>query len=123
MIAYFDTSAIVPLLIQESGSDVARRLWDQALRVITVPLLYAEARAALAQAQRMGRITTPQLRRAIRMLDDRYMQLDVVAVDDDLVRHAGELAQAHGLRGYDAVHSRRRSPSLRDRARRRGRRS
>ena len=30
--------------------------------------------------------------------------MDVVNVDDDLVRAAGALARAHALRGYDAVH-------------------
>jgi len=104
LIAYFDTSAIIPLIIDEAGTDVARQLWDQARRVVTVPLLYAEGRAALAQAQRMGRVTRSQLRVAVDRLDDRYSQLDLVGVDEALVHDAGELAEAHGLRGYDAMH-------------------
>ncbi len=32
-----------------------------------------------------------------------YQQLDMVDVDEDLARGAGELAEAHGLRGYDAI--------------------
>jgi predicted nucleic acid-binding protein len=37
-------------------------------------------------------------------LDSRYEELDLVEVDDALARDAGQLAEAHGLRGYDAVH-------------------
>ena len=28
----------------------------------------------------------------------------MVEIDEDLARQAGDLAEAHGLRGYDAVH-------------------
>jgi hypothetical protein len=36
--------------------------------------------------------------------DSKYDEFDLVEVDDLLVQHAGQLAEAHGLRGYDAVH-------------------
>jgi predicted nucleic acid-binding protein len=38
------------------------------------------------------------------MLEELYAQLRTVAVDEPLVRHAGDLAAQHALRGYDAVH-------------------
>lgn len=104
MIAYFDTSALIPLLVEEPGSAVAGQLWDHADRVASVRLVYAEARAALAQAERLGRLTRRQLPRLIDQLDDLYAQLDRIDVDDALVRQAGQLAQDHALRGYDAVH-------------------
>lgn len=104
MIAYFDTSAIVPLLIDEPGSGHARRAWDEASRIVGVQLVYPEARAALAQARRLGRLTSAQLRTAVHALDERFPQIDVVEIDEPLAREAGALAEAHGLRGYDAVH-------------------
>lgn len=104
MIVYFDTSALVPLLVNEPGSPAARELWDSASRVASVRLVYPEARAALAQAQRTGRLTVRQLRSAVRALDDHYEQLDLVELDETLARHAGDLAETHRLRGYDAVH-------------------
>ncbi|MET0921118.1 MAG: type II toxin-antitoxin system VapC family toxin [Acidimicrobiia bacterium] len=104
MIAYFDTSAVVPLLVAEQGSSAAHAAWNAATRVASVRLVYPESRAALAQAHRSRRITTRQLRRAVDVLELICAQLDVVEVDDDLAHHAGELAEAHGLRGYDAVH-------------------
>ncbi len=104
MIAYFDTSAIVPLLIDEPGSKPAGELWNNASRIIGISLLYAEARSALAQAQRVGRLKMPELRVAVDILEELYLQLDLVEIDNMLARQAGELAEIHGLRGYDAVH-------------------
>lgn len=104
MISYFDTSALVPLIIAEPGSSAARELWDGAARVASVRLAYPETRAALAQAHRGRRLTARQLRSAVTGLDELFTRLDVVDVDDGLARHAGELAEVHGLRGYDAVH-------------------
>jgi uncharacterized protein len=104
VIAYFDTSALLPLLIEEPGSGRSGRVWDAAEHVTSVRLVYAEARAALAQAARMGRVATDDLTVAIEELGGLYDQLDRLEVDDLLVRRAGELAQRHALRGYDAVH-------------------
>jgi uncharacterized protein len=103
VIAYFDTSALVPLFVAEAGSGTARALWDGASRVASVRLAYPEARAALAQARRVGRMTARQLRAAVHRLDEHYSQLDVVELDEELARLAGELAESEGLRGYDAV--------------------
>ena len=104
MIAYFDTSAVVPLLIVEPGSARAATLWDGADRVVSVRLIYPETRAALAQAQRLDRLTTRQLRDAVTELDSLFQEIDLVEVDDALARRAGELAEVRQLRGYDAVH-------------------
>ncbi len=104
MICYFDTSAFVPLLIAEPGSGFCRRLWDEADDVVTVRLLYAEAAAALAQALRLGRLTEAGHEAALRVLDRLWSELDIVEVDDDVVRRAARLAHACALRGYDAVH-------------------
>lgn len=104
MIAYFDTSAFIPLVVDEPGSEVAARLWDEADHVVSVRLIYAEARAALAQAQRMGRVTRRQLPRLVADVGSLYSQLDRMDLDETLVRRAGDLAERFGLRGYDAVH-------------------
>lgn len=104
MIAYFDTSAIVPLIIEEATSDNCRRLWNEATRVASVRLLYPETRAALARAERMGRLTAGQLTDAVDELESLFEQLDIVEVGTEMARVAGELAQRFGLRGYDAVH-------------------
>jgi uncharacterized protein len=104
VIAYFDTSAVVPLLVEEPTTEQCSRLWDSAARILTVRLTYPEARAALASAERAGRLTRSQLATAVADLEGLFEQIDVIELGGDLARTAGGLAQHHGLRGYDAVH-------------------
>lgn len=104
MIVYFDTSAIVPIVIDEPASAVAAQLWDEADRVVSSRLVYPEARAALAMARRLGRIDHVSLGRATRAFERLFNQLDLVELVDSLAREAGRLAEQLGLRGYDAVH-------------------
>jgi predicted nucleic acid-binding protein len=104
LIVYFDTSALLPIVIDEPTSTTASRLWDDADRVVSSRLVYAEGRAALAMAHRLGRFDQRQLRTAVEDFEDVHVQLDLVEVTDDLVREAGALAEQFGLRGYDAVH-------------------
>ena len=104
MIAYFDTSGVIPLLVAEPGSVPAERVWEEAEHVVSVRLVYAEARAALAQAARAGRLDADDHVVAAAELDALYRQLDLIEIDDRLVRRAGALAEQHALRGYDAVH-------------------
>ncbi len=104
MIVYFDTSAFIPLIIEEPNSDSCERLWNEATRTVSVRLLYVEARAALARAQRLGRLTRGGLVSAVALLDDLSTQVDHVEITDRLARTAGALAEEQQLRGYDAVH-------------------
>lgn len=104
MIVYFDTSAIVPIIIEEPSSLAASRLWDEADRVVSSRLVYAEGRAALAMARRLDRVDDYELRTAVQAFESLYQQLDIVEVTENLVRDAGSLAEQFALRGYDAVH-------------------
>jgi len=104
LIVYFDTSAIVPIVIEEPSSMVASRLWDEADRVVSSRLVYAEGRAALAMARRLDRLDERGLREAVDDFESLHDQLDVIEVTDGLIRDAGGLAEQLSLRGYDAVH-------------------
>jgi predicted nucleic acid-binding protein len=104
VIAYFDTSAVVPLVIEEASTVMCARLWNGATRVVSARLLYPEARAALARAHRLGRVDASQVEAAVADLDALFDEFDVVELTPELARSAGELAQRHALRGYDAVH-------------------
>jgi hypothetical protein len=104
LIAYFDTSAMVPLLVHEPGSERASLLWGEADHVVGVRLVYVEARAALAMAWRNERISRSGLRTAVAGLGRLYGQMDIVEASEAVVHRAGVLAESHALRGYDAVH-------------------
>ncbi len=91
-------------MFDEPGSLLAAELWDRAELVVSSQLVYPEARAAAAAARRGRRITSATLRRAVDRIDGLCAELDVIGLDPDLAHTAGELAEAHDLRGYDAVH-------------------
>ena len=52
----------------------------------------------------MGRITRAQRVAAVAELESIITEIDHIEVTAELAHTAGELAQRHGLRGYDAVH-------------------
>ena len=87
-----------------AGSERAASLWNSSDRVVSVRLFYPETRAALAQAERLGRLTARNLRAAVDQLDALLGEMDIVEVDEPLARRAGDLSEAHRLRGHDAVH-------------------
>ncbi len=79
-------------------------MWDAAEAVLSAELTYVEAAAALARAQRTGRLTPAQHGETLHRWDDLWDQVVVLPVDTALVRSAASLAAIHGLRGHDAVH-------------------
>ena len=105
MITYVDTSALVKLLVDdEAGTSTMEQLWVVSTSVVCCEIGYVEARAALGSARRARRLTTVGLRTARDALDGLWAQLDVVPVTTVLIRQAADLAEAEGLRGYDAIH-------------------
>lgn len=104
MIGYFDTSALVKLVVEEEGRELAVERWAQVDSALCVRVGYPEGRAALAAAARQGRLTDEGLVAAVADFEARWSEIDVVEVDAALGQQAGELAQSRALRGYDAVH-------------------
>ena len=104
MITYVDTSTLLKLVVEEAGSEPAAVIWDSADVLASVVLVVVEARAALAAANRGERLTDDQHREAKQEVAALIGDLHLVEVTDDLIAAAGDLAEAEGLRGYDAVH-------------------
>ncbi|REJ05516.1 PIN domain-containing protein [Microbacterium bovistercoris] len=104
MILYLDTSAIVPLLISEPSSERCGRLWDVSRLRFTARITYVEAAAALAAAERSRRIDSDVHAQALAVLDVLWSQVQIVELDDSLMKDAAAIAHEAGLRGYDAVH-------------------
>ena len=103
MIAYFDTSAMIPLLIDEPLSKLADRVWQRASWVASARVSYVEARSGLARACRMERISPAELREAVEGLETLHGQMHQVEITADLVEKAGQLAEELILRAYDAI--------------------
>ena len=105
MISYFDTSAIVPLVVAEPSSVRCARVWQECDVRVSSMLAVAEAHAALAQAHRVARLTDAQHTAAVGLLAQRFDELDLVVPTREIVDRAAELAVSLALRGYDAVHA------------------
>jgi uncharacterized protein len=105
VIGYLDTSAFVPLLIDEATSEACQRFWDDADVIVSSRLLYVETAAALAQAGRMGRLTEGEHLQVRPRLDQMWSEMDIIEVDEQVVTRAADLAHRLALRGYDAVHA------------------
>ncbi len=104
MITYVDTSTLLKLLIEEDGSERAGLIWDTAESLTSAALVVVEGRAALAAAERHGRLTRAQLKRAKADLSDLIDEMSLVEITEDLIELAADLAENEQLRGYDAVH-------------------
>jgi len=104
VIAYFDASAFLKLVIEEPGSAEAREAWRGAHSRVSSRLLYPEARAGLARARRMRRLDQPAARAARQSIEDLLEAVDLVEVTAEVGRRAGDLADEQCLRAYDAVH-------------------
>jgi predicted nucleic acid-binding protein len=95
---------LIKLLLLEDGSPVADELWSRSSLRVASRLVYPEGRAALAAAARALQIDETEARQAVTDLGSACSAMRLVGVDWALGEQAGELAEAHGLRGYDAVH-------------------
>lgn len=104
MITYVDTSTLLKRLLADDGSDEADVIWDAADVLVSAATVVVEARAALAAAQRGGRLTAAELSDAKAELADLFEELAFVEITAELIADAAEIAEAEALRGYDAVH-------------------
>jgi predicted nucleic acid-binding protein len=104
LIVYLDTSALVKLYVAEEGSRALRMYASKSEALATSVVAYAEARAAFARLLR-GHGTDPrQHSRRLRRLNldwDDYVRVELTP---ELARAAGDLAELHGLRGFDSIH-------------------
>jgi predicted nucleic acid-binding protein len=103
-VAYVDTSALVELYVDERGAEALRRQTGAARALATAPVAHAECRAALARRRREGTITARELPAYVAALDADWDTWLVCELTPAATRLAGELAERHALRGFDAVH-------------------
>ena len=103
-VAYFDSNALVKLVIEEHGSEQAAQLWDGADAVLTSRVAHPEVRAALATAQRGGRLSTQAHRQAKVGWGELHQTLRLVELTPQLETDAADLAERHALSGFDAIH-------------------
>jgi len=101
---YFDTSAVMRYLVRSRrGHQLARELWDSADEVVSAAITYVEVRAALAAGRRNKYWGAPGLIRLKETWQEAWSEVGEIDVDRALLVRAGDIAEAQGLRGFDAV--------------------
>ena len=103
-LVYFDSSALVKLLVEEPGSQLAAELWDACDGALSSRLAYPEVRAALAASARNHELQAGELLEAEQAWEEFWAATRKVELTAQVEQQAGHLACAHALRGADAVH-------------------
>lgn len=103
-LVYFDASALVKLVVEEEGSDVAATLWDGCDAAMSSRIANPEVCAALAAANRNHDLADDGYATAVRDWEEFWAAVRPVELTRDVERRAGDLAVRRALRGGDAVH-------------------
>lgn len=103
MILYCDTSALVKLYVQESGSEIVSGLSADAQAVAVSRIAWAEAHSAFARRAREVSVDAPVMELAKAALRDDWSAFVIIDVTQALVELAGEYADIFALRAYDSV--------------------
>lgn len=104
---YLDTSALAKRYIGETGTGWITALTEASAghSLRTVRLTGVELVAAMVRRARGGQLRVSQVRQGLASFrldwEDRF---EIVEANDLLVSRAMDIAEMHGLRGYDAVH-------------------
>lgn len=103
---FFDSSAIVKRYVNEMGTAWVHSLLDPMARnsIYIARIAGAEVVSAIARRGRSGDIDASDVANAIAQFRLEFASAyDIVEVTPALVQQAMDLAETHGLRGYDAV--------------------
>ncbi len=103
-IVYFDASALVKLVVEETGSEIAADLWHGCDAAVSSRLAYPEVCAALASAGRNHDLQPDALVSSQEHWDELWAAMRPVEFTARVERVAGRMARIHNLRGADAVH-------------------
>lgn len=104
MILYLDTSSLVKLYVEEGSSAAVEGLVRSAEATGTSLIAYAEARAAFARRFRENAFSSKDYKRLRSRFESDWKNFLSIHVTFEVVQMAGELAEKHGLRGFDAIH-------------------
>ena len=104
MILYLDTSSLVKLYVEEPASADVEGWVGLAEVTATSLIAYAEARAAFSRGFREHAYSSKDHKRLVSQFESDWKNFMAIHVTAELVRRAGDYAEKHGLRGFDAVH-------------------
>jgi len=99
---FWDSSAIIPLLVDEATSPGARAEYLRDPDIVVWWATQVECVSALARLEREARLTSAALREALARLDEMALAWHEVQPVDRVRQVATRLLRTHGLRAADA---------------------
>jgi len=104
MILYMETSNLVKLYVHELGSEMIKEQVQEVETLATSVVTYAESRAAFARKWREKELGYKDHNKIKAGLLRDWGRYYVIGIFDETVMLAGDLAEKHALRGFDALH-------------------
>jgi predicted nucleic acid-binding protein len=103
-VKYWDSSALLPLLVHESTSEEMERVLRGDPAVVTWWGTRVECASAIARLEREGTLKRLAVQRAFARLEAAAAQWIEVPAQEDVHAHAVRLLRTHRLRAADALH-------------------
>lgn len=103
MWAYFDSSAVVKLYVQESGRAAVLRLLRRH-EVVASAILPVEIRGALRRRAAENTIEVSRLPAVLRRMATDRAQWNLLAVSTEVLDRAEQIVASHTVRSLDAIH-------------------
>ena len=100
---FWDSSALVPILLPEARSESLTALLSADKEVVIWWATPLECQSALARRHRGSPLTPPQIREMTERLRAFVEHADTIAPTDDVRRRAARLLASHPLRAADAL--------------------
>ncbi len=103
---YIDSNALVALYANDNPNDaiLTKQAIVQANQIVSSPITYSEVRAAFRALRHNKRISKREYEQAIHDFDQDWATIQTLDVNQSLALLAGALADAHLLKGCDAIH-------------------
>jgi predicted nucleic acid-binding protein len=101
MVTYWDSSALVPLVVREATTKFYTKIAEET-GIVTWWGSYLECTSAIAQLARRGSAPT-QVAESYRMLEQLAGEWGEIGVSEKLRRAAARILKTHGLRTSDAL--------------------
>jgi predicted nucleic acid-binding protein len=100
---FWDSSALVPILLPEARSEALTALLSADKEVVIWWATPLECQSALYRRHRDSPLTSPQTREMTERLRAFVEHADTIAPTDDVRRRAARLLASHPLRAADAL--------------------
>lgn len=107
MILYLDTSALIKVYIDESGSDLVASWLARTEETATSVVAYAEAYSAFRRAFRMEkRLGEKELKETLQRFEEDWKEggYTLAGVSHLVLEKAREVILRHDLKGFDGIH-------------------